>query len=63
MSLTPRPDFVEELKDITRVEIIDDLGRMYVAAHGTVKSIRASFQDDNKTLKLFITKHAEKAKG
>jgi len=63
MSPTPHLNLTENLKDITRLEIIDERGRTFVAVHGSIKTITASVQDDNRTLKLFITKHAEKSKG
>ena len=48
-----------KLSDITRVEVIDDEGRSYV---NNVKDnkVELSFQDDGKTLKVFIEKPAQK---
>lgn len=43
------------LKGCTRVEIIDDNGRSYVNWNKHNK-IEISMQDDNKTMKIFITK-------
>jgi len=63
MSPTPHLDFTEDLKSVTRLEVIDERGRTFVAVHGSIKSITASLQDDNRTLKLFLTKHPEKVKG
>jgi len=62
MNPTPHLDFVEDLRDVTRLEVIDERGRTFVAVHGSIKNITASLQDNNRTLKLFITKHLEKAK-
>lgn len=40
--------------DVSRVEVIDDLGRSYVKYFlGTVE---LQYQDDGRTLKIFITK-------
>jgi len=60
MSPIPHLDLIEDLKSVTRLEVIDERGRTFVAVHGSIKSITASLQDDNRTLKLFITKHPEK---
>lgn len=44
---------VSKLNRVTRVEIIDETGRAYVNC--AVTGLDFSFQDDDKTLKLFIT--------
>lgn len=41
-----------KVEDVTRVEVIDNDGRVYVKYN--VKDIEMSFQDNCKTLKLFI---------
>ena len=63
MNLIPHLNFTENLKDITRLEVIDERGRTFVAVQGSIKSINASLQDDNRTLKLFITTQPRKNKG
>lgn len=42
----------ELLKIVTRVEMIDESGRAYV--NTSVKKVELHFQDDGRTLKLFI---------
>ena len=42
-----------DLSKITRVEIIDSKGRTYTNCH--IKHLEFSYQDDDRTLKLFIT--------
>lgn len=42
----------EELKTVTRVEIIDKTGRAYVNLD--CKRVEVSMQDDNRTMKVFI---------
>lgn len=39
---------------VTRVEVIDENGRSYV--NWNCKSVELSMQDDNRTLKVFISK-------
>jgi hypothetical protein len=41
------------LANVTRVEVIDEKGRSYVAWHDDLK-VSASLQDDGRTLKLFV---------
>jgi hypothetical protein len=43
------------LKTVSRVEIIDNQGRSYVNRYQHNK-VSVSLQDDNRTLKIFITK-------
>ena len=38
--------------DVTRLEVIDNNGRQYVMWNG---KIELSYQDDGKTLKIFVT--------
>ena len=40
-------------KRVTRVEIIDENGRAFLM--GDVASVKLSLQDDERTLKLFVT--------
>lgn len=42
----------DKLKTITRFEVIDNDGRSYIK-YG-VEDIRLSFQDDDRTLKVFL---------
>jgi hypothetical protein len=42
---------------VTRVEVIDDNGRSY--SEWDVHSVKASVQDDGKTLKIFLKKNKE----
>ena len=41
------------LSEVNRVEVIDNTGRAYVKYN--VQAVVADFQDDGKTLKLFLT--------
>jgi len=43
---------ITSLPDVTRVEVIDDQGRSY--SQWDVKDVQLSFQDDNRTLKIFL---------
>lgn len=43
---------IEECNNITRIEIIDESGRVYTT--GSFKT-EVSMQDDGKTIKIFIT--------
>lgn len=47
---------VTNLKDVTRVEVIDAKGRSYT--NNYVESLRLSIQDDGRTLKVFIQEGA-----
>ena len=42
----------KNLDKINRVEVIDETGRAYT--NYTVKEAKLSFQDDDRTLKIFI---------
>lgn len=47
------PDSMLELgEEITRIEVVDDSGRVY--SNWKVTNSKLSLQDDNKTLKIFI---------
>ena len=45
-------DTIENLENVTRVEVIDNHGRSYI--HYNAESVEYSLQDDGKTLKIFI---------
>ena len=47
------------LDKVTRVEVIDQYGRSYVAWDDNNK-VELSFQDDERTLKVFISNRKEK---
>lgn len=49
MDMLPPVTFLE---DVTRVEVIDEKGRSYV--NKTKNKVSISFQDDRRTLKIFI---------
>jgi hypothetical protein len=46
--------FGKDINNITRFEVIDDNGRSYVLKN--IKNIQLSVQDNDKTLKVFLTK-------
>lgn len=50
---------VEKVK-ITRVEVIDDLGRQYLAYP---ESVELSFQDGGRTLKVFVKGYSNENHG
>ncbi|MGH1397635.1 MAG: hypothetical protein ACRBCT_00270 [Alphaproteobacteria bacterium] len=43
----------DKLKNITRLEVIDETGRAYTKHR--IDELTLSFQDEDKTLKIFIT--------
>jgi hypothetical protein len=43
---------ITTLPEVTRVEVIDDTGRAY--SQWDVSDVQVSFQDGNKTLKIFL---------
>jgi hypothetical protein len=45
----------EKLKTVTRIEVIDEHGRSYVNWNANNK-VQLSFQDNDRTLKVFIQK-------
>lgn len=45
-------DTIENLENVTTVEVIDNHGRSYI--HYNAESVEYSLQDDGKTLKIFI---------
>jgi len=46
-----------ECLDVTRVEVIDQHGRAYTAYE--VSNVKISFQDNNRTLKIFLKNKEE----
>lgn len=46
---------LDEMKGVNRFEVIDDDGRTYVKHFSDDQRIEFKLQDDNKTLKVFIT--------
>lgn len=53
----PHPDVHPDIRKVDRLEVIDDSGRAYVkgSIYGTPVSVELSFQDDGRTLKIFVT--------
>lgn len=51
-------DSIKQIHGVNRVELIDESGRQYVNWH--CEKIEISFQDGNKTLKIFVKSDAEK---
>lgn len=49
-----------ELNNVNRLEIIDQTGRAYTHHLTKNESVRYSLQDDNLTLKIFITNKGDK---
>lgn len=47
-------DSMSSLREVTRLEVIDEEGRSYVRLG--LDKVEASLQDNGKTLKLFINK-------
>ena len=47
-----------KLSDVTRVEVIDENGRSYANIH-PLNIVELSFQDNGKTLKVFINKRED----
>lgn len=45
-------DTLKDLKEITRVEVIDKNGRSYVNLNA--KDVKISLQDEYRTLKIFV---------
>ena len=45
-----------KMRDITRFEVVDDMGRAYVKYLGEDQKITYSLQDGDRTLKVFIDK-------
>lgn len=40
---------------VTRVEVVDDLGRSYTTGTGGASNVAIDLQDDGRTLKVFLT--------
>ncbi len=53
-------DALVELNKINRLEVIDQTGRAYVHYLHENEDVRYSLQDDNLTLKIFITNKGDK---
>jgi hypothetical protein len=49
---TNKIDTLEELVEITRVEVIDEIGRAYVNMNA--QNVQYSIQDSGRTLKIFL---------
>ena len=49
---TNKIDTLEELVEITRVEVIDEIGRAYVNMNA--QNVQYSVQDGGRTLKIFL---------
>jgi len=47
----------EKLRKVTRFEVIDDSGRAYVRYFTEGEKLTYSFQDDDRTLKIFVGTH------
>ena len=47
----------EKLRKVTRFEVIDDSGRAYVCYLKEGEKLTYSFQDDDRTLKIFVGTH------
>lgn len=46
-------DYIETLKGCTRVEVIDETGRVYT--RWSIKDVHISHQDSGRTLKVFVS--------
>ena len=44
---------LNDVEKVTRLEVIDESGRAYV--RWNLESIQVSFQDNNRTLKIFVS--------
>ena len=45
---------IEKLEEVTRVEVIDKTGRVYVSGIREDLNVELHLQDDGKTLKIFL---------
>lgn len=54
----------ENTDAVNRIEVIDDTGRAYVkgAIYGTPVKVTLSYQDDGRTLKVFVSNNLSKGK-
>ncbi len=52
-----KPSYIRPYPDVTRLEVIDSTGRAYT--QWDVKDVQLSFQDEGRTLKIFL-KNEEK---
>jgi ribosomal protein S28E/S33 len=48
---------MNDTKTVDRIEVIDETGRAYVrgSIYGTPVKVELSYQDDGRTLKVFVT--------
>lgn len=55
----------EKQKTVNRFEVIDDTGRVYVkgSIYGTPVTVELSYQDDDRTLKVFVRKAINNKEG
>ena len=51
-------EFNKEIRNVTRVEVIDENGRSYVSRYKH-NQVEISIQDDGRTLKIFIARERE----
>jgi hypothetical protein len=49
-----------DISNVTRVEVIDETGRAYVAWDKSI-GVELSLQDDGRTLKVFVVKRGQAA--
>lgn len=49
----PNGDFLKNYPDVTRVEVIDQISRVYI--NYECSNVQVSIQDDGKTLKVFLS--------
>ena len=47
----------EKLRKVNRLEVIDETGRGYVRYFKEGEHLQYQFQDDDQTLKIFVSKH------
>jgi hypothetical protein len=62
---TGKHDDREHAGLVTRIELIDETGRVYIRdprAHGPI-SVELSYQDEGRTLKIFVSPRQEEKKG
>lgn len=59
--MTETKHITAERTKVTRVEVIDDSGRAFVAVD--LADVQLSYQDDGRTLKIFVRKKIEQFVG
>lgn len=47
----------EKLRKVSRLEVIDETGRGYVRYFKPGEQLQYQFQDDDQTLKIFVSDH------